>query len=163
MGALPMLGNLAWAPMPAIENVEVLDRFNGVPTLGLFSAEGERALFWRALGYVPGAFSIWIYVPLDEAAERRLGGSERGDLLEGLIFESPVQRYVTVGVAGKNNRLVFEREWNLPGSIAADDLIGQLLDFLNEAFDIMLRQDLPPSRRELMRNMSQAVGELATA
>ncbi len=50
MGALPMLGNPAWAPMRAIENVEVLDRFNGVPTLGLFSAEGERALFWRALG-----------------------------------------------------------------------------------------------------------------
>ena len=86
-----------------------------------------------------------------------------GDLLAGLIFESPVRRYVTVGVAGKNNRLVFEREWNLPGSVGSYDLIGQLLDFLVEAFDIMLRQDLPPSRRELMRNMSQAVRELATA
>ena len=30
------------APVPAIENVEVLDRFNGVPTFGLFSAGGER-------------------------------------------------------------------------------------------------------------------------
>jgi hypothetical protein len=37
MNALPMLGNLAWAPVPAIENVEVLDRFNGVPTFGLFT------------------------------------------------------------------------------------------------------------------------------
>lgn len=35
MSALPMMGNLAWAPAPGIENVDVLDRFNGVPTLGL--------------------------------------------------------------------------------------------------------------------------------
>jgi hypothetical protein len=35
MGTLPMVGNLAWAPAPGIESVDVFDRFNGVPTLGL--------------------------------------------------------------------------------------------------------------------------------
>jgi len=53
MTVLPNLGNLAWAPVPAIENVAVFDRFNGVPTFGLFSASGERQLFWRLTGYVP--------------------------------------------------------------------------------------------------------------
>jgi hypothetical protein len=45
MSTLAMLGNLAWAPVPAIESVEVLDRFNGVPTFGLFSTGGERQVF----------------------------------------------------------------------------------------------------------------------
>src|ERR1700683_1686384 len=52
---------LAWAPVPAVEQVEVLDRFNGVPTLGIFSADGERTLFWRTLGYVSAKISIWLY------------------------------------------------------------------------------------------------------
>jgi len=51
MSMLPMLGNLAWAPVPAIENVD--DRFNGVPTFGIFSSGGDRQLFWRVTGYVP--------------------------------------------------------------------------------------------------------------
>jgi hypothetical protein len=45
-----MLGNLAWAPLPAFEEVEVLDRFNRVPTLGTFGRPGEKILFWRVLG-----------------------------------------------------------------------------------------------------------------
>jgi hypothetical protein len=47
MSALPMMGDLAWAPTLEIENVDVLDRFNGVPTLGVFATSGERELFWR--------------------------------------------------------------------------------------------------------------------
>jgi hypothetical protein len=26
-----MMGNLGWAPAPGIENVDIFDRFNGVP------------------------------------------------------------------------------------------------------------------------------------
>lgn len=158
-----MLGNLAWAPVPAIENVEVLDRFNGVPTLGFFSAGSERTLFWRALGYVPEHVSIWLYVPVDEATEDRVCSSEPDDMLTGLLFESPVERYVTVGLAGGSYRLTFEREWNVPAGMAAADLIDALLDFLKEALDIMLLQDLPPTRREMMRSASRAVAQLASA
>jgi hypothetical protein len=160
MTALPMLGNLAWAPVPAIENVDVFDRFNGVPTLGLFSAAGERELFWRALGYVPRSMSIWFYLPVTQEDESHLSCADASDLLTGLIFRSQTARYVTVGIA-KDYRLVFEREWHLPVDAPPDQLINDLLDFLNEALDIALEQDLPAARREIMRSASEAVKELA--
>ncbi len=162
MSALPMLGNLAWAPVPAIENVEVLDRFNGVPTLGVFSAAGERQLFWRATGYVPRSVSIWLYVPLNTADENLLTCADPSDLLTGIIFESRRPRYVTVGIA-KDYRLVFEREWQLPPEADPDRLIHEMLDFLIEALNLALEQELPPARRELMYSTSQAVRELANA
>jgi hypothetical protein len=113
MSTLPMLGNLAWAPVPAIESVEVLDRFNGLPTFGLFSTGGERHLFWRVTGYVPRSYSIWLYIPFTADDENHLSHAEPSDLLSGLIFRSSVPRYATVGVA-KDYRLVFEREWRIP-------------------------------------------------
>jgi hypothetical protein len=96
----PMIGNLAWAPSPAFEEVEVLDRLNGVPTLGVFGKPGERILFWRALGYVPADdISAWVYVPLSPADEKHLSSADPSELLHGLIFESDEWRRVTVGVA----------------------------------------------------------------
>jgi hypothetical protein len=160
VSALPMLGNLAWAPVPAIENVEVLDRFNGVPTLGLFSAGGERQLFWRVTGYVPRATSIWLYVPLSAAAENSLLLADPADLLTGIVFQSRMARYVTVGVA-RDYRLVFEREWQLPANSDPDHLIHEVLDFLVDSLSIALTQEMPPARRELVYSTSQAVRELA--
>jgi hypothetical protein len=160
MTALPMIGNLAWAPVPAIENVDVLDRFNGVPTLGLFSAAGERELFWRALGYVPRSMSIWIYLPLTTEDEERLSRADVSDLLTGLVFQSQTARYVTVGIA-KGYRLVFEREWHLPVDATPGQLVNDLLEFLGEALEISLDQELPAARREIMRSASEAVKELA--
>jgi hypothetical protein len=160
MSALPMMGNLAWAPAPGIENVDVFDRFNGVPTLGLFSVSGDRELFWRALGYVPRRMSIWIYLPLTSADEHHISCADPSDLLAGLVFRSPSERYVTVGIA-LEYRLVFEREWHLPVNADADQLINEMLLFLNEALDISLSQELPPARRELMRTASEAVRELS--
>ncbi|MEU8171229.1 hypothetical protein AB0B97_32480, partial [Micromonospora sp. NPDC049004] len=60
---LPMLGNLAWAPVTSVEKVEIFDRYNGVPTLGVFRTGGQAHLFWRVLGYI-GDISLWLYVPL---------------------------------------------------------------------------------------------------
>jgi hypothetical protein len=74
--------------VPAIESVEVLDRFHGVPTFGLFSASGERQLFWRVTGYVPRSCSIWLYIPLTADEENRLSHAEPSDLLGGLVFRS---------------------------------------------------------------------------
>ena len=65
MSTLPMLGNLAWAPVPAIESVEVLDRFNGVPTFGLFRARvahpqdtDSQRLLGDVLGFLLDALTI---------------------------------------------------------------------------------------------------------
>ena len=58
-------------------------------------------------------------------------------------------------------RLVFEREWRLPVDATANQLINELLNFLAEALSIALDQELPAARREIMRNASEAVRELA--
>lgn len=163
MSTLPMLGNLAWAPVPAIENVEVLDRFNGVPTFGLFSVGNERQLFWRVTGYVPrSSVSIWLYVPLTGADESRLVHCDPADLLGSLIFGSHAPRYVTVGIA-KDYRLVFEREWQIPENTDSDRLLGDVLDFLLDALTIAQNEDMPPARRELVYRTSQAIRELVSA
>lgn len=162
MSMLPVLGNLAWAPVPAIENVEVLDRFNGVPTFGVFTAGGERQLFWRVAGYVPRSMSIWLYVPLTAADEHRLAHAEPSGLLGGLVFRSPDPRYVTVGMAS-DYRLIFEREWRLPENTDQGTLLTDVLEFLHDALTIALTQDLPPARREIVCTASEAVRELAAA
>lgn len=162
MSMLPMLGNLAWAPVPGIETVEVLDRFNGVPTFGLFSAGGERQLFWRISGYVPRSTSIWLYVPITAADEKHLARVEPSDLLQGLVFWSREPRYVTVGVA-RDYRLVFEREWRLPENTDQQTLPVDVVDFLVDALVIALREDMPPARREIVYTTSQAIRELAAA
>jgi hypothetical protein len=162
MSILPMLGNLAWAPVPAIENVEVLDRFNGVPTFGLFTTGGERQLFWRVTGYVPRSMSIWLYVPLTAEDENGLAHTEPSDLLSGLVFGSPGRRYATVGIA-RDYRLIFEREWQIPEDAAQRTLLADMLVFLRDALAIALSEDLPPARREIVYTASEAVRELATA
>ncbi len=162
MSALPMLGNLAWIPVPAADEVEVLDRFNGVPTLGVISTDGERLLVWRAYGYVPEKVSVWLYVPLDDQEYRRLQEAEAGDLLTGLVFNVKQARYATVGVA-LDYRLVFEREWQIPARDNATLLLSDLVKFLHEALTIALEQDLPLARRQLMCQAYQAVKELADA
>jgi hypothetical protein len=142
MNALPMLGNLAWAPVPAVESVEVLDRFNGVPTFGLFSSRGQRQLFWRVTGYVPQSFSIWLYIPL-AAAVRRSAIRHRGHS-QGLPPD-------------------LEREWQLPEDVEPQPLVRGLVTFLLDALRIMLTEDMPPARRDLVFTMSQAVEELVAA
>ena len=162
MSMLPVLGNLAWAPVPAIENVEILDRFNGVPTFGLFTVGGERQLFWRVTGYVPNSVSVWLYVPLTAVDEYRMTHGDPSDLLEGLAFRSREPRYVTVGVA-QDYRLIFEREWQLPADADPQALLREVLTFLIEALIMALDEDLPPARRELVYMTSQALRELAAA
>ncbi|MDI9832345.1 hypothetical protein [Streptomyces sp. KAU_LT] len=156
---MPTLGNLAWAPHAAIERVEILDRFNGVPTLGVLKTPEANHLFWRALGYVPDRFSVWIYAPIDEREADHLDDCEPLDLLQGPLFAARRQRYVTVGAAD-SNRLFFEREWLLPAGYDHENLREELLKFLLEAFQIALEQDLPPGRREIVDRASRVVRAL---
>jgi hypothetical protein len=159
-----MLGNLAWAPLPAFEEVEVLDRFNGVPTLGVFGRPGEKILFWRALGYVPpGGFSVWLYVPLDAEDEQHLDDAEPAELLRGLIFESPRRRRATVGLA-RDYRLFVEFDWNLPAGAPSDHLVREMLTFLASSLAGLARQEtIAPARRKAARKASKAVRQLAAA
>jgi len=157
---MPVLGNLAWAPDPATERVEILDRFNGVPTLGVLQAPEGDHLYWRVFGYVPALISVWIYAPIDGRDATHLDECGTTELLDGLIFNAPRERYVTVGVA-EGNRLVFEREWLLPANLSQPSFTTELTRFLLEALNIALEQALPPGRREVVDRASRAVRELA--
>ncbi|MEU3224527.1 hypothetical protein ABZ695_15375 [Streptomyces sp. NPDC006976] len=156
---MPVLGNLAWVPHAAVERVEILDRFNGVPTLGVLQQPEADHLFWRAVGYVPERFSIWIYAPIDEADADHLDECDAADLLEGLVFNSDRARYVTVGLA-EDNRLFFEREWLLPAEHTPEDVRLDLLGFLLEALQIAQAQGLPSSRRDVVDRATRAVREM---
>jgi hypothetical protein len=105
---------------------------------------------------------VWLYVPLTAADENRLAHAEPSDLLGGLVFNSRVPRYVTVGVA-KDYRLVFEREWRVPEDTDAQRLFDDVLEFLLGALTIALNGDMPPARRELVYTASEAIRELAAA
>jgi hypothetical protein len=161
VNAQPMLGNLAWAPLPAFEEVEVLDRFNGVPTLGVFGKPGEKILFWRVLGYVPpDGLSVWLYVPLGPADEERLSGAEPSQLLQGVVFDSEEWRHATVGVA-KDYRLFVEFDWNLPLKASSGDLLHDMLVFLASSLTGLAEQAaVGSSRRRAARRASKAVREL---
>ncbi|MCQ4045455.1 hypothetical protein ACFOSC_19340 [Streptantibioticus rubrisoli] len=126
----------------------------------MLKVQGSDHLFWRAMGYVPARIAVWIYVPLNAADVDHLDNCSPADLLEGLIFDSHRERYVTVGVA-EDNRLFFEREWLLPGGHGRPQLRKELLRFLLEALMLARDQDLPLSRREIVDRASQAVHELA--
>jgi hypothetical protein len=157
-----MLGNLAWAPLPAFEEVEVLDRFNGVPTLGTFGSPGEKILFWRVLGYVPPkGFSVWLYVPLAPEDERHLEDAEPAELLHGLVFESMQWRRSTVGLA-RDYRLFGEFDWSLPVGASSDRLVREMLTFLASSLDGLAGQEtVAHARRKAARKASKAVRQLA--
>jgi hypothetical protein len=134
--------------------------------LGIFSADGERTLFWRTVGYVPAKISIWLYVPMDEYAEHHVPSSDPSDILTGLLFQSPTDRYVAVGVTVSDYRISFEREWKVTAGLSAHAVIDEMPDFLLEVLEVlelMLQQDLPSTRREMMVRASRAVRELVAA
>jgi hypothetical protein len=162
VNAQPMVGNLAWAPLPAFEEVDVLDRFNGVPTLGTFGRPGSKILFWRVLGYVPpSGLSVWLYVPLSEEDERHLEEAEPSELLHGLVFQSAQWRQVTVGMA-KDYRLFVEFDWNLPVQAPSEDLVREMLGFLASSLKGLADEEsVTPARRRAARKASRAVRELA--
>lgn len=164
MNGQPMVGNLAWAPLPAFEEVEVLDRFNGVPTLGVFGKPGDKILFWRALGYVPPSdLSVWLYVPLSPADEEHLACAEPSELLHGLVFDTPEWRHVTLGIA-MEYRLFVEFGWSLPVKASSDDLIRQMVLFLASSLVGLAEQEtVAPSRRRAARKASKAVRALVPA
>jgi len=155
---LPDLDTLAWAPVVAVTEIEMFDRYNGVPTLGTFTADGQVHLFWRALGYTSD-ISLWLYVPLTREDRDLLDAADSQHLLDGIVFGLDEPRYVTVGVADAN-RLVFEREWRLAARRDPANLVQPLLEFVDEALEIALAEDLPATRRELVRKAHDAVSQL---
>lgn len=158
---VPETGNLAWVPLTHLERIDMLDRHNGVPTLGIVWIDGQGHLFWRVIGYV-GDLSIWLYVPLTDDDHRRLEEAEADDVLGGIVFDSSGWRYVAVGIA-EGNRLVFEREWQLPADLARGSLIPLLVDFMSDALHVALTQEpLPAGRRDVVQRASKAVREFVS-
>jgi hypothetical protein len=158
---MPEVGNLAWIPLTSVEEVEIFDRYNGVPTLGVFRLGGQAHLFWRALGYT-GDVSVWLYVPLSPQDEACLENDEGPGLLDGTVFRSTHPRYVAVGIADFN-RLIFEREWIVPRELRQADIIRPLAEFIEESLQIALDEGLPPTRRQNVQKAQDAVRHLVAS
>ena len=156
---LPKLGNLAWAPVTSVEKVEIFDRYNGVPTLGVFRTGGQAHLFWRVLGYT-GDISLWLYVPLSDGDEQSLADDEGPGLLDRIVYHSPRRRYATFGVADFN-RLTFEREWSIPAQTKHAEILHSLVEDVASALQLAIDEGLPPSRREDFKKAQEAVRHLA--
>lgn len=54
-----------WRPAVDAESVETLQRVS-MPVLGSFRQNGTLQLFWRALEFGAGDYSVWLYVPIFE-------------------------------------------------------------------------------------------------
>ncbi len=160
-GVMPEIGNLAWAPVAAVEEVEIFDRYNGVPTLGLFRSGQDTHLFWRAVGYT-GDISLWLYVPLTPEDEKNVEDDEGPGILDGIIFRSQSRRYVALGIANLNRLVFFEREWDLPAGLGQADIFRPLLGFASESLTLALNEDLGPSRRDVYQKAKSAVKQLVT-
>jgi hypothetical protein len=159
---LPILGSLAWTPLPGADEIDIYDRFNGVPTLGILrTSQAPPHLFWRVIGYVT-EFSFWLYVPLTPAEVERLAIAAEPDLLDGITHYAEQSRSASVAVA-LDNRLIFERGWLLPGRLGPADLQAAFLDHLIETLSAALEHDLPPSRREVYERAEAVAKRLAAA
>src|SRR4051794_30795476 len=95
---LPEIDHLAWTPVsgPAAR-ADILDRFNGAPTLGILHSGPVAHVFWRVAPYI-GDVSVWLYVPASGADLARFDPDDGGDPLDGLVFRSPAARLVALGV-----------------------------------------------------------------
>lgn len=141
------VGNLAWAPVNDFTSVEMLDRFNGVPTLAVITTptEGEH-LVWRVIAV--GESSAWLYVALTPKLRRRL--EKHAPDLNEVLFRLRNESYATVGIA-HGNRLVFEREFHLPPGLTEDETADAVVEFVSKSLDIALRHELPRSRKLLIK------------
>jgi hypothetical protein len=138
------LGNIAWAPVNNFQTVELFDRFNGVPTLGVLAVSSKSYLFWRVMDH--DIASVWLYVPLTNRERNTL--LKNGDeALNGVLFNRRKEHYATVGLAYEN-RLFFEREFLMNPGMDSDAAYGAIIDHSLQSLRMMLDHDLPPGRRE---------------
>lgn len=140
------LGNIAWAPVNSFITMEPLDRFNGVPTLGVLETKVGSYVFWRVLDH--GVASAWLYVNISRRQRSAL--VKRGDdALDGVLFQLKSDSYATLGLA-YDNRLFFEREMRLTAGLSPQDTYQMVVNYALEALQLALEHDLPPGRREKM-------------
>lgn len=148
------LGRAAWEPAEAAE-VEVYDRFNGVPTIGFFTAAGQRIFFWQAFGHVTDGISAWVYVPAPPTGEL-----DENALPYGLVFGSPVARAAVVAVA-VSNRLVFWQNWTIEAGLDTPALLHAMAHYLLDAVQAAYSRDLPPETNEAIGRASQEAAKQA--
>jgi hypothetical protein len=156
-GPMPDLQNLGWAPFAATDNVEIYDRWNGVPTLGVVRKGSEHVLFWQAAG--ADGVGIWVYVNLDAADLARLDDDEQGPL-DGIVMGLQQPRFATIGVSNGDLRLWFEREWQIPTGLTVDNSYHAIVEYTLEVLTESLAHDLPPTRREITQHASDVVRQL---
>jgi hypothetical protein len=116
------VGALPWCPMGVDVDVEVFDRHNGVPTLGMFDQEECVVFFWKVQGYT-GKDSLWLYTALTQSEARQVAESVGENPLDGVIVRAAVDRDAVVGVAFEH-RLMWEYRVRIPAGSAVDEIMS---------------------------------------
>lgn len=114
------IGERPWAPA-GDDPVDVLDRYNGIPTMGVLDQEQGSVLFWQVWGYAMETDSLWLYVGLTSRERRAIAEMETGDPVDAFVLRAAVDRDVTLGVAYEN-RLLAERSARIPAGSTASQV-----------------------------------------
>ena len=115
-GLRPVPGRRPWEPVPGVD-AEVVDTWNGAPTLVLFTASGSRYVGWRATGFGTERpeMSWWIYAPITPEEEAS------GQFPDGAILHAEGGREV-VSVLCADSRIAEYSRWHLGTGISGDAL-----------------------------------------
>lgn len=134
--------------------------FNGVPTLGTFLVSGQTHLFWRAGGYV-GDISLWLYVLLSSAEVDRVESGVGPDILSGIVFAAPQDRFASVGIAHLN-RIIFGRECDIPANLSGLKVVAHVANFAAEALRVAVDEGVPRTGLEMIKRAQDAINHLVS-
>lgn len=118
-----VLGIPAWRAVRDVENIEILNRDNGVPTVGCAHTKRRSILFWRATELDNA--SLWIYLRIGWRDKRLLRRNPAGGLLDGVVYGLRRERRAILGAADGGVLTNWVR-WRIPASADAERLTDEL-------------------------------------
>lgn len=113
-------GAQAWSAVRDADEIEILNRNNGVPTLGSAHTRRDCVLFWHA-AFEDDEASLWIYLKLGRRDKRRLRRNKVGHLLDGVTLGLRKERPAVLGVAYRGD-LIAWAPWQIPAGASARQL-----------------------------------------
>lgn len=113
------MGAQAWDAVRDADEIEILNRNNGVPTLGSAHTGRDCVLFWHAA--LDDDVSLWIYLKLGRGDKRLLRRNKVGHLLDGVTLGLKKDRAAALGIAYRGD-LIALAPWQIPAGASAEEL-----------------------------------------
>lgn len=113
------VGAQAWDAVRDADEIEILNRNNGVPTLGSAHTRRDCVLFWHAA--LDDDVSLWVYLKLGRGDKRLLRKNKVGHLLDGVTLRLQKSRAAALGIAYRGD-LIALASWEIPAGASAESL-----------------------------------------